>query len=498
MIFAVGDYATILKTSDGGQIWQNLTNGSTDYLRDVFLLNTDLVWATGESTNGNIFKTTNGGNTWMEIVAGIPGSLNSIYFITPDIGWACGLNGTIIKSFDSGLNWQTQNSGVSSHLWGLCFFDTQTGLAIGDNGKIIKTTNGGTNWLLKVSGTNEYLLSIFFNGLQNSWIGGTNGVMLKSTDWGDNWTSVIVSPQFNCYSIFFLNNNIGWCVGNNGIYAVAYKTADGGNSWEFVFDYPWWAFESIEFIDQFNGCIIGGNTILYTTNGGTSWFERGLISGNYLNDIEFADNSLVGWVVGGNGTILKTINGGGILPVELISFSYTVTESGVLLKWSTSSEMDNLGYEVQRRTTENDYVNIGFVPGFGTTTEVKAYNFTDSEVHTGSYIYRLKQIDFNGSFEYSDEVEIEVSMPWEFSLEQNYPNPFNPSTKISWQSPVGSWQILKIYDVLGNEVATLVDEYKPAGKYEVEWDASNHPSGIYFYQLKAGGFVSTKKMILIK
>jgi hypothetical protein len=187
-----------------------------------------------------------------------------------------------------------------------------------------------------------------------------------------------------------------------------------------------------------------------------------------------------------------------VIPVELTSFTATIINNDVILNWTTVTEVNNQGFEVQRRTRESEFENIGFVPGFGTTTEPKSYNFTDSEVSSGKYSYKLKQIDFDGSFEYSDEVEIEAFMPWEFSFEQNYPNPFNPSTKISWQVPVGGWQTLKIYDVLGNEVATLVDEYKPAGKYEVEWNASELPSGVYFYQLKAEEYVNTKKMMLIK
>ena len=133
------------------------------------------------------------------------------------------------------------------------------------------------------------------------------------------------------------------------------------------------------------------------------------------------------------------------------------------------------------------------------------YSFTDDKPFEEKAKYRLKQIDLNGLFKYSNEVEVEFS-PLKFSLEQNYPNPFNPSTKISWQSPVGSRQTLKIYDVLGNEVATLVDEYRPAGIYEVEFSASGRPessikkpaSGVYFYQLKAENYIETKKMILLK
>jgi hypothetical protein len=187
-----------------------------------------------------------------------------------------------------------------------------------------------------------------------------------------------------------------------------------------------------------------------------------------------------------------------VVPVELTSFTASVNNNVVVLNWITATETNNQGFEVQRKANDSEFEKIGYVPGFGTTTETKSYSFTDSKISAGIYAYQLKQIDFNGSFEYSPEVEIEISTPLEFSLLQNYPNPFNPSTKISWQSPVGSWQTLKIYDVLGNEVATLVDEYKTAGAYEIEWDASEFPSGVYFYQLKSIEYVDTKKMILMK
>jgi hypothetical protein len=142
--------------------------------------------------------------------------------------------------------------------------------------------------------------------------------------------------------------------------------------------------------------------------------------------------------------------------------------------------------------------SAGFVKGNGTSTEPKNYTFVDQGLASGKYAYRLKQIDFDGTTEYSNEIEVEVLAPMEFALEQNYPNPFNPTTVISWQSPVGGHQTLKIYDVLGNEVATLVDEYKEAGRYKLEYDASNLASGVYIYKLTAGSFVSSKKMMVIK
>ncbi|NWG29742.1 MAG: T9SS type A sorting domain-containing protein [Ignavibacteriaceae bacterium] len=145
-----------------------------------------------------------------------------------------------------------------------------------------------------------------------------------------------------------------------------------------------------------------------------------------------------------------------------------------------------------------DWERIGYVEGHGTTTETQVYSFIDKNLLGGKYNYRLKQIDFDGTFENSNAVEVEVTSPTTFSLEQNYPNPFNPTTKISWQSPVGSHQILKIYDVLGNEVATLVDEYREAGSYSVEFNAGNLTSGMYVYRLSTNNFVDTKKLILLK
>ncbi len=160
---------------------------------------------------------------------------------------------------------------------------------------------------------------------------------------------------------------------------------------------------------------------------------------------------------------------------------------------------------------DNEWEEIGFVPGFGTTTEPKSYSFIDENVTTGTYKYRLKQIDFDGTFTYSNEIEVAVDFtPKEFVLYQNYPNPFNPTTTIKFEIPLSppllqgeseaiAFVTLKVYDILGNEVATLVNEEKQPGVYEVEFDAFIcFASGMYFYKLQAGTFVQTKKMILAK
>ena len=137
--------------------------------------------------------------------------------------------------------------------------------------------------------------------------------------------------------------------------------------------------------------------------------------------------------------------------------------------------------------------------GYGTTTETQFYSFVDQDLNPGSYFYRLKQIDFDGSFEYYELTEtIEIGSPQTFYLSQNFPNPFNPATIISWQVPVDGYTTLKVYDDLGREVATLVNEEKPAGNYEIEFNASELASGVYYYRIISGDFVDTKKMILMK
>ena len=196
------------------------------------------------------------------------------------------------------------------------------------------------------------------------------------------------------------------------------------------------------------------------------------------------------------------------IPVELISFTANAIGSDVELEWQTATETNNMGFSVERskmskHNGQMDWESIGFVQGSGTTTEQRIYLFTDENVSPGNYQYRLKQIDFDGSYTFSNIIEVEVNIPYEFALEQNYPNPFNPSTKIKYSIPlVGTRDrvsvLLKVYDVLGNEIATLVNEEKSPGNYDVDFDGTGLTSGIYFYKLQAGNFIQTKKMIFMK
>ncbi len=189
----------------------------------------------------------------------------------------------------------------------------------------------------------------------------------------------------------------------------------------------------------------------------------------------------------------------GITPVEFLSFTSSVAENAVTLYWSTATELNNQGFEIERSKDKTNWRRIGFREGKGTTSELQQYSYSDilPDITSPKLYYRLKQVDFNGSFKYSNIIEVKIT-PSVFSLAQNYPNPFNPSTTINYQLPVNSFVSLKVYDVLGREAATLVNEYKPAGKYEVEFNASSLPSGVYIYKLTAGNFTAVKKLMLLK
>jgi hypothetical protein len=187
------------------------------------------------------------------------------------------------------------------------------------------------------------------------------------------------------------------------------------------------------------------------------------------------------------------------VPVELTSFVANVNTAGyVELNWSTATELNNHGFQVERKSVNGDFLAIGYVQGNGTTTERKEYRFTDRSVEPGKYVYRLKQMDFNGQFEYSPEIEVDVHPPLQFTLEQNYPNPFNPSTKIKFGLAENTNVKLSVYNILGELVATLVNNQLAAGFYEVEFDAASLPSGMYVYSIETPTFKEVKKMMLMK
>jgi len=204
-----------------------------------------------------------------------------------------------------------------------------------------------------------------------------------------------------------------------------------------------------------------------------------------------------------HGLPFKIFGTAGPLPVELSSFAANVFERDVALEWSTATETNNMGFEVERNFNDGAFAKIGFVNGNGTTTEPKEYSYIDRDLPVGVYAYRLRQIDMDGVSKYSDEIEVNMTSPGEYSLGRNFPNPFNPSTTIDFSLMSDGQVTLKLYNALGQEVKTLVSGNYTAGTYKIDFDGSGLNSGVYFYSLEASGvdgsnYFATKKMILMK
>ncbi len=227
------------------------------------------------------------------------------------------------------------------------------------------------------------------------------------------------------------------------------------------------------------------------------WFAIGIVDRDFS---EFYQINFEGWSDPNPPNIIVDYE---VTPVELISFKANVIEGNVSLNWQTATETNNKGFEVERSSTsevsgQTGWKKIGYVGGNGTSTETHLYSYTDKDVIPGKYSYRLKQIDFDGKSEYSKEVEVDVNAPAVFVLQQNYPNPFNPTTMIKYSIPLDQHVRLNVFNLLGQKVITLLDGMQKAGQHEVNFNASNLASGIYFYKLEAGNQSSIKKLILMK
>ncbi len=223
--------------------------------------------------------------------------------------------------------------------------------------------------------------------------------------------------------------------------------------------------------------------------------SSGMEAGGLLDEFRFYNRALDSAEVASTWNIT-------IIPVELTSFTASVNNNDVTLNWATASELNNNGFQVERKSN-GEFEPIGFVPGFGTTSETKTYSFSDANLNPGVYSYRLKQIDYDGSFEYSDPVEVTIIVPDVYSLHQNYPNPFNPTTKITFTLAANANVTLKVFDILGQEVMTLINNDLTAGVHNYDFDAASFNSGVYFYRIEANGvdgsnFTNVKKMILLK
>jgi hypothetical protein len=225
--------------------------------------------------------------------------------------------------------------------------------------------------------------------------------------------------------------------------------------------------------------------------GNNQYTDSLIVGGTYFYKIR-AENTI------GNSIWSDSIGGNYPLPVELNLFTAFSIERNIRLDWKTETEKNSNKFVIERKTNNTDWISIGSVKASVLSNSPKQYSYTDNKLQSGKYQYRLKMIDNDGTFEYSKIVEALIAVPDIYELSQNYPNPFNPNTVISYSIPLPSNVKLIVYNTLGQTINTLESGYKQPGNYSINFNASDLPSGIYFYKLEAGSFSQIKKMILLK
>ncbi len=438
--------------------------------------------ATGVDINQDISWTNPGGATSLEVFWGTsPGSLSSVY------------SGAPISTFDPGTlsyltdyYWrinETDGSGTTvgsvwhfttmqdPNLVTLFMDDFESGL-----GAYTVNTTGGCPWQIFTDPviTGRYtmpptatggILAADADNCGSSGGGSSGSITLNSPIDASNYNSVAVEWDND------------WQAISTSDFAYLDVSTDGGATWMNVV-----TFTDIDVRDTHEYHDISSMV-------GLQSFMLRLVSVQPAWDWWWAVDNL-------------QVTGWDFVPVELSSFTASTSNGNVVLNWTTATETNNKGFEVQR-SNGGEYQTIAFVQGNGTSTQQHSYTYSDQKVENGNYSYRLRQVDFDGTSEYSQVVEVSVSNPIEFNLAQNYPNPFNPSTKINYSLKVDSKVTLKVFDILGQEVVTLLNENIAAGAHNVTFDASRLNSGVYLYKIEANGvdgssFTSVKKMILTK
>jgi photosystem II stability/assembly factor-like uncharacterized protein len=397
---------------------------------------------------------------WEIISLGTTTNFNSIHFIDPFDLYICGNALFHISSSDSGTIWQVNMEPTPVPFNDIFVIDQNTIVTVGNSGSILRTTDGGLNWSIINSGVSDDLLSVSF--IDSFGICGAHSQTILYTsnggeDWniaqsgwvgGGFWGTVMLSPQ------------IGFVAGENSIFQpLLGYTTDFGQNWNFTAFYlnnNEGRATGVEFTDMFIGYVSarvwdGRGAISKTTNSGSDWTTT--FFNNPLWDIDFpiSATGLIGYAIGDSGAIFKTYNAGE---------NWQAQQSGTFARLNGVHFLD---------------LDYGFAVG---------ENGTILRTTTGGE--PITQVSANSSQEFN------------FKLEQNYPNPFNPNTTINYQIPQLTFVTLKVYDVLGNEIAVLVSEEKPAGIYRVEFNGTGLPSGVYYYQLRVANFIYTRKLVLLK
>jgi len=553
---AVGTNGTILRTTNGGATWSSQTSGTTHDLNDVSF--TDANTGTVVGDEATILRTSNGGSSWVSQSSGTTNWWRGVCFTDANTGTVVGSGGTIIRTTNGGSSWISQSTRTGNWLESVSFTDANNGTVVGRQGTILRTTNGGTIWSLNVVGTSNYLYGVSFTDENTGTVVGWEGTILRTTNGGNPpmtfQMSVSIADDWNLVSIPGLHPinqyvNTWWAYRDQS--ANVFKYADGYLPvTDVVFGKGYWMKHSgarvyntgdewpsdgIQIVPhapiaaEANWNLIGGYELSVTA--AFIWtIPFGLQQGSvykYSGGYQVATTLEPGY-----GYWIKLSAPGQIIIPEGLAKSepveyYPENWGRIVLK--DAAELSYTLYVVKEKVDLSQYELPPPPPTgmfdirFGSGRIAEDLNNSIKTIEMSGITYpltvRVENMDIrlmdesgkmiNTKLKSGEDIVISEStiqklmvsgklLPTVYSIEQNYPNPFNPSTVISWQSPVGSRQTIKVYDILGNEVETLIDEYKEAGKYQIEFNASELASGVYFYQFRSGGYVIAKKMVLIK
>jgi len=372
--------------------------------------------------------------------------------------------------------------------------------------------------LMGLNGTNAYTANVYYNSVRIGGVhtGGTAGSIVSSGIYRSDNNAGSVYNQKNNIAI---NDRTG---GTSGVFHVGFFNSAAAGT--LAIDYN--VYYGTAGSTDLNGYAAGWVSSLYDNSQlalyqtaaapqeqNTRFMNVNFVSntdlhltGASIGDLNLAGISIPGITIDIDGATRNSIpyiggNEGAIpLPVELASFTSAVTANNVRLNWTTVTETNNSGFDIERAAAgTNNWSKVGNVAGHGNSNTTVNYTYSENNVASGRYNYRLKQIDFNGNFKYYDlSSEVIVGIPVKYDLSQNYPNPFNPTTKINYSIPADGIVSIKLFDISGREVAQIVNTVQTAGYYTVQFNASNLSSGTYFYTINSNNFTATKKMMLVK
>lgn len=486
VFFAVGRTGIILKSTDSGFTWNDLASVSSSGDKLVFTND-------GYIFSAPNFRSSDGGNSWFIRPVQINDYYGDYHFIDTSHGFIAKHPGLYMTT-DGGTSFNLIfNTVEQGGIRGIYFVDDTLGyfLELWVDGQqwdyyyLRRTTNGGLTWGYSSQwpGVNKPSNLKFIN--KHLYFANFEGIGYRGTNDGVTW-------EYNYFAgsidFSFLDENTGYALKEDG---TVIKTYDKGDSYITLGNIGNLSGKKIVFKDSLHGWIGTYSGIYYSSDGGYTW-QIEFPSLNIM-DMKIHNNKLFA-LTSGEVIMRRDL---GPVPVELISFTGTTEHGKVHLKWSTATELNNKGFFVEKKNGSWGFNSLTFIPGKGNTTEKQDYSYSES-VDPGKYTYRLKQVDYNGGINYSEETEVNYNAPTGFVLEQNYPNPFNPATVIKYNIPIKAQVTLRVYDILGKEISTLVNEEKEQGAYSVQFNAFALSSGIYFYQLKANEYTTFKKMTYVK